>query len=411
MGDTVNYRGWSSMDNRRANYDISTRVLRDGVNVDILTTGRVRRRRGIRQVLEDAGAHSIFSDGSGRMIWATANKLQMTDSNVSTITTLLTSTALALPLSYVALNGEIYFSNEYVNGKVNTANAYEPWGITPPSAAPSLSATAGERIVMVACTFVLASGEESGAPDARAVSCTDSPVIQVTSIPQSLDARVVATRLYVSPLNEDALYAEVDVPAGVTSYTLTGYFGRGEILKTHAMQPPPPGQLIEYSNGRIHIATGNIVFSTQPLRYGLCALDEDFLMFTERVTLLKAVDDGLYTSSDVTCFHPSAGTAVVQQRDVLPYRAIEGAAINLPTRGNDIMWLSERGFVRGSVGGSVQNLTESTIAMTRYERACMGLVEREGHKAVVAITQGGAANPLVHRDYTAAEVERRAEVE
>jgi hypothetical protein len=411
MSESVQYSGWpQGMDNRRSDFDIPKPVLRNGVNVDILSSGRVRRRRGIAQAIADPGAHSVFSDGV-RLVWATANKLKTAIPPNFTASVLLTDARLAGPLSYAVVNGEIYFSNELVNGKINAAGTYEAWGIIPPAFAPTLSATAGTRIVQVNCVFVTATGEESGAPAvASVVSCGDTPSILATNIPQSGDSRVVATRLYATTLDGTALYAEADIPVGVTSYTLTGFFGRGEMLKTQGMFPPPPGQLLDYYNGKIYIAADKVIWNTQPLRYGICDYEHDFLMYPARVTLLKSVTDGQYVSSDQTYFLPQIGTDAVENRDLLPYKAIEGAAMTLPDS-KDVIWLSERGFVRGTAGGGMKNLTEGQIAVDRFTRACIGTIEREGHKAVVAIAKTGTVNPLTSSDYRAAEARRTAEVQ
>ena len=396
------YSGWpKGMDNRRANHDVPLDTLRDGLNVDVLTSGKVRLRSGITQAVADTGAHSVFSDGT-RLVWATPTTLKTADGNFVK-STLLTDTRLAKPLSYVALHGEIYFSNEDINGKINAAGEYEPWGIVGPTTAPVCSAVAGVRRYQVTCTFVTASGEESGAPLGAEVLCSDIPSIQLTSIPQSSDSRVVATRIYVTNIDGTDFYAQLDIPTGITAWTLTGFFANGARLRTQFMAPPPPGQLLEYLNGVLYVASGSAIYHTDPLRYVLCA-PEGFFMEPKRVTLLKAVDDGVYVSSDQTYFLAAPGTKDVVRKPVLPYRAVEGAAVSMTDDGN-VMWLSERGFVLGGNGGEVKNLTEGQLAMPSYERGCLGIVERDGHTAAVAVMQGeGTASPLVSEDYEEPEL-------
>lgn len=415
--DPIRYNGFpKGVDNLHTDLDVPEGALRGGVNVDVLTSGRVRMRRGIRQSIADAGAHSLFSDGA-RRVWATANTLKIADRNGNK-TTLLTDVRFATPLSYVALHGEIYFSNEYVNGKVNVLGAYEPWGVIPPSVAPTLSATTGVRFVHVTCVFlarrIALDGttvlEESGAPLAASVACGDDPYISLTFIPQSSDSRVTATRIYATGLNGKEFYAKIDVPAGVTTCVIHGPFGTGVQLETMHLQPPLPGQYIDYCQGKIYIAVGSNVIHTTPLRYGLYDPEENYLMYPERVTLLRAVEDGLFIASRDTRFVPGTGTGEVQNKLVLPYRAIEGESVHIPNS-KDVMWLSERGFIRGAPGGGVANVTEDQLAIDRHSRVAMGVLERGGHKAVVAITQGREPNPLVSADYIAAEALRLAELE
>jgi hypothetical protein len=405
MADSVNHRGFPrGVNNLLADHDEGLRgALRYGVNVDILKSGLPRTRRGIRQAIADAGAHSLYSDGA-RMVWATANTLKLARANLSPIT-LRTDAKFAAPLSYTEINGEIYFTSQKINGKITAGDTYEPWGVTPPSTAPSLSAATGARFVQVTCAFVQSTGDVSGAPRGAVVACGDTPSIAVTGIPQSSDARVVATRLYVTDLDGKEFYKHADVPAGVTTFVVAGTLARGEKLKTQFMTCPPLGHLVDYESGRLHVAVDTLVIPTEALRYGLCRLD-NYAAFPERVTLLKAVEDGLYVSADETYFISGLGTPGVKQRTVLPFRAIAGAACNVPGS-TDVMWLSERGFVRGGNGGAVRLLTDGTMAPELFASASMGVAELEGHKAAIAISRAeGARNPLVSEDFIAAEAAR-----
>jgi hypothetical protein len=409
--------GWArGMDNQLSNIDIPADILRNAVNVDVLSSGKVRRRRGISRVVSDIGAHSLFSD-KVRMLWATANALKSCTANFA-VTTLLTDVRLANPLSFVVLNGEVYFTNEGINGKVNALGAYEAWGTSPPAVSPAcISLDSGDKPIQyqVTCTFVMASGEESGAPVATTVLGGTAGVISLSNIPQSTDSRVAYTRVYVSDKDGDMFYAQVDVPTGLTTYIVRGPYGVGKKLMTQHMRNLPSGQLIEYYNGRLYVAVGNLVLFTEALRYGLYNPTMHYYMFPERVTLLKAVDDGLYISSDITYFiggdpkmHSKGGATPTDLTPLLPYKAIEGAACDLSYT-HDVMWLSERGFIIGSSGGKFKNLTEDRIAMDDAARGCMGMLETNGLKSVIAIMRESNANPLASSDYVVAEAERIAE--
>lgn len=417
MAEPKRYEGFAKgMDNRRSNFD-GFEGLRDALNCDIQTSGKPRRRVGILQRIADAGAHSIWNDGA-KLLWATSTTVKSAVPGNFAPTTLYTDSRLAKPLSWVTLHGITYFSNEDVNGVIDITGAYHPWGIVPPSAPPVCTGDGGNRIVMVTCTFVMSSGEESGAPIAVACTCSDSPSIQVSSIPQSTDARVVATRLYVTPLDSDEFYREVDVPAGTTSTTLRGFFATGQQLITQFMQNMPPGQLLEYHNGTIYTAINNILVHTDPLRYNLWDNNDNFFEFPNRITLLKSVPHGpsrserpgMFVGSDKTYFLSDIGTDEVDQKVVLGYGAVEGAAMHVPNS-DHVLWLSAKGIERGVSGGKVEHLTEDQIAMDVYARACLGMVERSGHRALVAIAQSSVHTPLLSSDWIANETERKQIVE
>jgi hypothetical protein len=379
-------------------------ALRDGVNVDVLTSGKVRRRRGIRQVIADPNAHSIFSEGL-RLIWATLTTLKTAILGQASVT-LLSSGMLASPLSYVVVNGRTYFSNEKINGIINVDGTYEPWGIVPPAAAPTLTGVAGTRQYQVTCTFVTASGEESGAPIGTSISTDDAANILVANIPQSSDSRVVATRLYATNIDGNQFYHEVDIPAGITMTILHGFTANGALLKTQFMVPPPPGQLLEYNNGRIYIASGNNVFYTQALRYGVHNPVTNFFMHSQRVTALKAVPDGIYLSSDQIYYMANIGTDEVAQVQTIPGTAFEGMTCTLPNS-EDIMMFTNRGLVRATLGGQTKTLTESQIAVDFVTRGALGYVEHNGHKSIVALIAGSTANPAVSDDFRAGDSQRK----
>lgn len=426
----ITMAGWpKGMDNRRKDYNLPRDALRDALNVDILTSGMPRMRYGPRQILADTGAHSGYTDGAA-LFWATANALKRMVPGSSPVS-LLTDVRLAKPLSMVSLHGDTYFSNELVNGIVNGyTGTVEPWGIVPPAAPPTVSGNGGIRLVGITCAFVAQRTffdgtpvlEESGAPLAVQVACSDTPSVRLTNIPQSSDSRVVATRIYATGLDGKEFFRVVDLPAGLTSFTLTPgsgtapTWGEGEPLKTLLDSNPPPGQLIDYGNGRIFIATGNVVYNTEPLRYGLYDNDKSFTYFPKRVTLARFVPAsnegpaGLFVSAERTYFIENAGTPEARPILKLEYKAIEGASIRLP-KTDEVMWLSERGFVLGKPGGKVVNLTEDQIAVDQYQRAAMGLMEMDGHRSVITVGVSSNPTPLLSQDWVADETERLSEVE
>jgi hypothetical protein len=404
-GKTELYRGgrlpgWpGGMDNRRDSYDLTFDYLRDAVNVDVMNSGKIRRRRGIAQAVASSGAHSVFSDGSF-IYWATTNQLKRADKNMST-STLHTDVGFVYPLSYVAVNGAVYFSNEILAGVVGVSG-YEPWGIQAPTAAPVLTAqTAGDIVIQVTATFVTSTGEESGAPLGKSVLVNDAQTILLSDIPVSSDARVTSVRIYTTTLDGDVFYQYADIPNGITSTTVQGPFGIGQALRTQFCDRPIPGQLIEFFNSHMFIATDNVLWYTKPYAFGLVDYRERYIQLPGRITLLKAVDDGLYLSAaGATYFLKDPCTPNMVLTPVLPYAAIEGAALTIPDKKEiEVAWMSERGIVVGSTGGQVKNITEERIAVDTHTRGCLGVVEYNGDKRFIMISQDNRDSPLVSQDF------------
>lgn len=389
-------RGWpDGVNNIAGDESVPDSALRDAVNVDILNNGKPRLRAGMTQVVADPGAHSFFASPNF-VVWATATTLNVSRNLTKTV--VLTNSKLAKPISYVVVNGYIYWSNEDINGRINPSGAYEPWGIATPAQTLVLSAVTGIRQVQVTCAFVTSSGEVSGAPIGVKVLCGDNPIITVTGIPQSSDSRVVATRLYCTELDGRVFYTYADIPAGTVSAFISGHPDIGEPLKTQFMEPPPPGQLLDFNNGVIFIASGSNAFHTDPLRYGLYSPRENWWMFPERITLIRSVDDGFYVSSDGVYFLQGAATDAGQLVPLYPYKAIEGAVCGIPDD-IDCLFMTTEGLVRGGKGGAAKNLTSKKIAVDQYERGCLSVMKRDGLYTVVAILLNPTKNTMVSEDF------------
>lgn len=413
--------GWlGGVDNRQPDYALPPDTLRDAVNVDVLASGKIRRRKGIVQRLAEAGAHSLHSDGN-YIYWATASTLKRAKPGFSTPVTLRTDTRLAAPISYVTVNGTTYFSNENVNGVLTSLGTYAPWGIEPPVAPPyATAATAPTHVAppagfqtelkfKITCTFVTATGEESGAPLGTTVTVDDTyQGINLSAIPQPTDSRVVYVRIYASGMYGDTFYRQMDVPVGVTATTIgTPSVAKGQALRSQFCAPPLAGQLIEHLRGRMYVAVGDTIWFTEPFAYGLVDMRKNYIQFPERVTLLIAVLDGLYVCADQTYFISQPGEPEMALTPILPYKAIERAAMHIPNS-QDVIWLSDRGFVVGKAGGQSANQTETKVAVERYGSGCIGVIERDGDRRFVAIMRDGMDSPLAAKDFLTA---RQAQID
>lgn len=400
--------GWSGgLNNRQADYDLASDELRDGVNIDILLSGKIRRRRGLSQAFADPGAHSLYADGT-HFYWATATALKKGTRDFA-VQTLDTGTKYASPISFASLNGTTYFSNESTNGAI-VSGVRVPWGIAPPAAAPAVTgAPSGTQYYHVTCTFITATGEESGAPPSTAALSDDTEVLNLTSIPQPTDARVTAVRIYVSYKGDVELFQHKDLPVGVTTYTIRGPFGQGQLLRTQFHAPPPAGQLLERYYGYMLVASGSVLYHTAPFTANLVDMRKGYMVFPERITMLAAVNDGVYVSADQTYFIAGFGTTNMSLNPVLPYRAIERASAHIPNS-NDVVWLSERGFVLGTAGGAAKNMSEGKVVVENAAGGCLGIVERDGDKRFIAVVADGTPPPLVSSDFLTARQEQIDEV-
>ena len=134
--------------------------------------------------------------------------------------------------------------------------------------------------------------------------------------------------------------------------------------------PLPAGQFIEVFMGCLYVARDNVLYIGDPLcdyydtRYG-------FRIFNKRMTMLRAVDDGLYVSDDRIWFVKGKGSDEFERDEVYPVRAIPhtdvkvaGKYIDDGMAGNVALWTGENGVCLGNNSGVVINLTEARYTFT-----------------------------------------------
>ena len=134
--------------------------------------------------------------------------------------------------------------------------------------------------------------------------------------------------------------------------------------------PLPAGQVIEYFKGCLYVAKDNILYISDPLcdyydaRIG-------YRIFTNRITMVKAVDDGLFVSDDHVWFVNGKGNEDFDRNEVYSSPAIPNTALSVNAKsvndsfqGTAVIWTSENGICLGVNGGEISNLTESKYEFT-----------------------------------------------
>lgn len=419
---TVKVGGWpAGMNNIQPAYALPEGALRDAANVDITDSGKLKRRKGFARTYTGVGVHSFWSEG-GYNLFAEGNSLKQLNANMSSASTLVSTLTQSVPVSYVLLNDEVYWSNGIVTGKLTRAGANMLWGIPVPAKPVGTPITSGGMdagIYQVAFTFVLASGEEGGSDQSIAVTVPAGGGILLTGLKPPAVAEIASLRVYVTAPNGETEYFYKDVPASTTSLAIAKSASPGHNLKTQGDYPFPPCDMLEYFRGHLFGAKDNVIWHSNPMRYRLCRMAENYIQLATDVTLLKAVPDGIFVSDaqttyffvednsmlDVTALKVTKGKHF-NLLPILPYPAIPGTAVKI-ANSTDIAWFSTRGWVIGSAGGKVQNLTEKHIMPAVYSSGACGFREQDGVRQLVSsLTKQTQTNNLVATDYANATIIR-----
>lgn len=171
-------------------------------------------------------------------------------------------------------------------------------------------------------------------------------------------------------------YVDVNEIVYYSNASVIGYIENG-VGKTFVnptknfKQAPQPGQHIEYYNGRLYIARNDVIWYTDAFNFGHVDMRSNFIRMKDEITMLGAVDDGMYVSiGDITDRSSVLFLSGLQPkefviRQVADYGAIEGTDVKVNgsfigegIAGKAILWTSRKGVCLGANGGNFTNLTK-----------------------------------------------------
>lgn len=173
-------------------------------------------------------------------------------------------------------------------------------------------------------------------------------------------------------INENVYYSNATVNGYIDS---TGTDNQYTTPTDNYKEATKVGQHIEYFNGRLFIAKNETIWYTDAYNYGVIDMRTNAMKMKDEVTMMKAVDDGMYVSiGDINnrssvIFLSGNTPSDMASREVAEYGAIEGTGVKTKSayigngaNGKQVLWTSRKGICLGENGGKFTNLTA-----TRYE--------------------------------------------
>jgi hypothetical protein len=372
------------MDNRHPDHALPRGALRNAVNIDIDTTGQVRRRAGYTKVVGGVGFRGGYSCPLGAFVIRGTELCRLNADR--TLTVLLSGVTGPTP-AYTYFNNEVYFTDGVIC-KVISASGVRDWGqpIPPPSTNGISLANAATGTYLVAVTTLDTQGRESGASDVSVVTVTNpngTGTVTATS--------TARRQVYVSKVN------------GVTLYLN----GTGAELKTRNIGPPPPGQLLANYRGRIYVASGSVLWVSEPFAPDWFHRIAGFIQFPEDITVCLVVDKGVYVVSDQMYFLRGSGPEDFVMEPGLPYRGVYGTGTHVPFS-QDVVWYSERGLIYGTADGQMKNLQEDFVAPDSGTQGAAIVREQDGLRQVITSIQNPSVSSLAASSWIEMEVVRKA---
>ena len=362
-------------------------ALTRAVNVDLDRNGWLRRRRG-RTIWKDlTNGHSLTSINRRLLLVDAGVLYEVLDDG--TMVSLASGIGNSY-LSYVAVGDQIFYISEETAGIVGGL-----WGLDLP-APPFLTSIAGNLSpgeYMVAIT-VEANGLESGARLPTKITLATQGGIQASL--SNIDPQAEYVNVYCSEPDGRDLYWVDRLPIAAT-VNITSVQRSTDPLRTFNYYPPPKGQFIAVHRGYMLIASGSVLYWSQPLDYHHFRIQSDLQLLPSRIVMLITLDTGFFIATESSTYWitgdiPDLWTITTVDSG----RVIEGSAIRLPAhkfptlndkqviRGEVAVWMSNDGFVVGLPDGTTKHITDSRLAIDTYNSGRLLFREQDNLRQIIA---------------------------
>ena len=374
--NTQNLVRFPGLNTQDAPQEIGFRGLVKAENVDMRRQNKVGRRSGYRCVREEQ-IDASWSSGNV-LIYQNGHELKLFKDDEEPIV-LRENLTITKQLSAYNIGNLIYWSNSVETGVIDILlKTNRSFGITPPSQAPKLNLITGELPAgryQVVTTYIREDGQESGSSLSALIDVPDkSGIIAETIV--SNDESIIRNRMYLTTPDGFEFYRanEVEREESELVYKGTTRFLQ-KALVTQYLSAPPSWDMVEFYKSRLLFARDNVLYYSQPFSYELFDQRTNYIAFPNKITIIGSLpDNGVFIATDrqtfflagediITCilimrknYGGVLGTCSYVDSSLISPEPI-GGAVQCPC------WMSTRGICVGFPDGSVQNLTERSVAV------------------------------------------------
>ncbi|MBK7544103.1 MAG: hypothetical protein IPI57_20695 [Candidatus Competibacteraceae bacterium] len=383
------------LNNRSRENEIPDTALRVADNLSVTNAGGLLCRKGARRVLSGS-VHSPFD--AGEFLLLVVNGVLSRFDGIGSATSLVTL-SYDVPVRYASLNGSVYWVTQFERGRIDASGLVAPWGIETPPQIRAVATTGGLRPgdYWITYTAMLPSGLESGAPAPVSVSLPSGGGINVT-VPSGSG---VAFNVYLSPPDgtvDEIRYAIRLLPG--TSATVDSP-PLGRLLESLLAVRPFTGQALCAYRGRLWIGQGSVIWYTSERSPHWLFPDAGFISTPDQVTLLGAVEDGIYLGTNSAIWFLAGNDPnEMTMRQVSSVGAVEGTGMALPDdafSGEGTLpstrcaWMDTEGyFCVGYSGGAVARPTKVAYCAGRHLSGASGFWQYEGlRQAIIVLSDNG----------------------
>lgn len=191
---------------------------------------------------------------------------------------------------------------------------------------------------------------------------------------------------------------------------------RGKLLGA-----PPLATDLALHNGRVYLASGPTVWATELYQYSYVDKTRNFLQFESEVTMLAAVNDGLFVGTKTKTWYLSGAFGQMKRDEAAATGVFPGSkayipreSINLQNQGvsaaskTAVVFMGGMGIFAGVDGGACFNLTNDKLWFPAATSAAAMFRRQDGMNQYIAATDSAGTPSAAARigDYVEAEIRR-----
>lgn len=382
------------MDTRADQTNMPPDRVRDIANVDVAANGIGFVREGFTptgllpgaRCLQGFDTFALCAQGDGlyRVDYPLATTLIATGLNPNS------------PVAYTQHAGAVWFTDGDMLGCVAAdGRSTERVGLPTP-ASPNIRAAGIGGLTPgrygLALSFVSATEESGISAITFTYTTAGVELLHIPPAPAGCDVRV-----YMTQPDGDRLYHALDIPAGLIPPILISTQAEGKVATNQYLTQTPGGRLLAGYNGRMYVARDNVLYFSEPLHYGLTSLQHGFVLYESEITLLQAVESGLYVGTREHLHYlagdgPNAARTKLAAPAPVPWSGLSVPAGMLEKDfaqrgGLYAAWLAHDGYYLGTPDGSVIPLQSDRIGGLAGDATASVLAPARGINRVITTVE------------------------
>jgi hypothetical protein len=389
---TINLTGFKGLNNVNTPDNTDQSYLKTALNIDIDKSGNINKRKGYTKVDATPYKSLWYSEQTGECYGVRGNSLGILNDDYSW-KDLDPSFGPEL-LSFEEIENMIYYSSPNKNGIVEDG-VVRTWGIRKVNLAPQLSRVQGTLpagTYQVSYTYVSQSGRESGTSVSSVITVPDNSGISL-SIPNIYGSEISFARVYCSTQNGEVLYFSGICFLG-GSYTISNLKGLISPLRTFNLDAAPLGHIVKYYRGRVYIASGNILYYSEPFQYEFFRLDSNYIEFPSRIVEVMPVEDGIWIGSDKLYYLSGEEPSKFKRSTKEHVRVVEGTSskisgsyVRIDNTPIGYKWLvcTDLGIFILFNQGMVLNTTSQNVSLERADSGTALFLQTNGMNQYLSI--------------------------